>query len=89
MTTTPTRTVPPYRSGLHPARAGFGRLLRAEWAKFWTVRIWVAVLAITAVVVVVVCQLGATGSTVGGGPPVVLGPGVRSSTTPSGSSTGR
>lgn len=75
MTTTPTRTVPPYRSGLHPARAGFGRLLRAEWAKFWTVRIWVAVLAIAAVVVVVVCQLGATGSTVGGGPPVVLGPG--------------
>ncbi|UXX95556.1 hypothetical protein N7U49_33450 [Streptomyces sp. AD2-2] len=89
MTTTSTRTVPPYRSGLHPARAGFGRLLRAEWAKFWTVRIWVAVLAITAVVVVVVCELGASGSTVGGGPPVVLGPGARSSTTPSGSSTGR
>ncbi|WP_405974189.1 DUF1349 domain-containing protein [Streptomyces sp. NBC_00988] len=72
---TTTRTVPPYRSALHPARAGFGRLLRAEWAKFWTVRVWAAVLAIAGVVVVVVCQLGASGSTVGGGPPVVLGPG--------------
>ena len=72
---TMTRTVPPYRSTLHPARAGFGRLLRAEWAKFWTVRVWVVVLAIAAVVVVAVSQLGAGGSSVGGGPPVVLGPG--------------
>ncbi|WP_033282706.1 ABC transporter permease subunit [Streptomyces sp. NRRL F-525] len=75
MTTTPTRTVPPYRSALHPARAGFGRLLRAEWAKFWTVRAWLLVLAIAAVVTVVICQVGASGSSVGGGPTIVLGPG--------------
>jgi hypothetical protein len=75
MTTTPTRTVPPYRSALHPAHAGFGRLLRAEWTKFWTVRAWLLVLAVAAVVTVVVCQLGAGGSSVGGGPEVVLGPG--------------
>lgn len=80
MTTTPPRTVPvpplpPYRSALHPARAGFGRLLRAEWTKFWTVRAWLLVLAVAAVVTVVVCQLGASGSSVGGGPTIVLGPG--------------
>lgn len=73
--TTPTKTVPPYRSALHPARAGFGRLLRAEWTKFWTVRAWLLVLAVAAVVTVVISQLGAGGSTTGGGPPVVLGPG--------------
>jgi hypothetical protein len=69
------KTVPPYRSALHPARAGFGRLLRAEWTKFWTVRAWLLVLAVAAVVTVVISQLGASGSTTGGGPPVVLGPG--------------
>jgi regulation of enolase protein 1 (concanavalin A-like superfamily) len=74
MTTTPARTVPPYRSALHPARAGFVHLLRAEWTKFWTVRAWLLVLAVAAVVVVVICQLSANGSsTSGGGPPVVLG----------------
>ena len=75
MTTTPTRTVPPYRSALHPARGGFGRLLRAEWAKFWTVRAWLLVLAIAAVVTVVICQVGASGSSVGGGPMITIGPG--------------
>ncbi|MFJ5307852.1 hypothetical protein [Streptomyces sp. NPDC088350] len=75
MTTTPTRTVPPYRSALHPARAGFGGLLRAEWTKFWTVRAWPLVLAIGAVVTVVICELGASGSSVGGGPAIVVGPG--------------
>ncbi|MDV9169443.1 ABC transporter permease subunit [Streptomyces sp. W16] len=73
--TTPTRTPAPYRSALHPARAGFGRLLRAEWTKFWTVRAWLLVLATAAVVTVVICQLGASGSTTGGGPPIVIGPG--------------
>ncbi|MFI6403410.1 hypothetical protein [Streptomyces sp. NPDC050548] len=73
--TTPTRTPAPYRSALHPARAGFGRLLRAEWTKFWTVRAWLLVLAIAAVVTVVVCQLGASGSSVGGGPMISVGPG--------------
>ncbi|MET7685516.1 ABC transporter permease subunit [Streptomyces sp. NPDC005423] len=75
MTTTPTRTVPPYRSALHPAQAGFGRLLRAEWAKFWTVRGWLLVLVLAAVVTAAICQLGASGSSVSGGPAVVLGPG--------------
>ncbi|WP_262059068.1 DUF1349 domain-containing protein [Streptomyces sp. STR69] len=73
--TTPTRTPAPYRSALHPARAGFGHLLRAEWTKFWTVRAWLLVLAIAAVVTVVVCQLGASGSSVGGGPMISVGPG--------------
>ncbi|MBK3581320.1 hypothetical protein JHN63_47665, partial [Streptomyces sp. MBT65] len=73
--TTPTRTVPPYRSALLPGRAGFGRLLRAEWTKFWTVRAWLLVLAVAAVVTVVISQLGASGSSTGGGPPVVVGPG--------------
>ncbi|MFE9600636.1 hypothetical protein [Streptomyces hokutonensis] len=73
--TTPTTTPAPYRSALHPARAGFGRLLRAEWTKFWTVRAWLLVLAVAAVVTVVICQLGASGSTTGGGPPIVIGPG--------------
>ncbi|MET7488550.1 hypothetical protein [Streptomyces sp. NPDC005538] len=75
MTTTPTRTTTPYRSALHPARAGFLRLLRAEWTKFWTVRAWLLVLAVAAVVTVVVCELGASGSSTSGGPPVVTGPG--------------
>ncbi|MEV0471643.1 hypothetical protein [Streptomyces prunicolor] len=73
--TTPTKTVQPYRSALHPTRAGFGRLLRAEWTKFWTVRAWLLVLAVAAVVTVVISQMGASGSTTGGGPPVVVGPG--------------
>ena len=72
---TVTRTAAPYRSVLQPARAGFGRLLRAEWTKFWTVRAWLLVLAVAAVVTVVICQLGASGSTTGGGPPIVIGPG--------------
>lgn len=73
--TTPTKTVQPYRSALHPTGAGFGRLLRAEWTKFWTVRAWLLVLAVAAVVTVVISQMGASGSTTGGGPPVVVGPG--------------
>ncbi|MGX9886367.1 hypothetical protein [Streptomyces sp. NPDC002276] len=73
--TAPTRTPAPYRSALHPARAGFGRLLRAEWTKFWTVRAWLLVLAAAAVVTVGISQMGASGSVTGGGPPIVLGPG--------------
>lgn len=72
--TTPTLT--PYRSRLHPARAGFARLLHAEWTKFRTVRAWPLVLAVAAVVTVVICELGASGSsTSGGGPAIVHGPG--------------
>ncbi|MFC8514919.1 hypothetical protein [Streptomyces sp. NPDC057257] len=74
MTTTPTRSATPYRSMLHPARAGFGRLLHAEWTKFRTVRAWTLVLAVAAVVTVLVCLLGANGSSTSGGGHDTLGP---------------
>ncbi|WP_030621773.1 ABC transporter permease subunit [Streptomyces fulvoviolaceus] len=74
MTTTSTPTVTPYRSQLHPARAGFLRLLRAEWTKFWTVRAWLLVLAIAAVVTVVISQLGASGSSTSGNVEPTLAP---------------
>ncbi|RPF36523.1 ABC transporter permease subunit [Streptomyces sp. TLI_185] len=73
MTTTPTRSTP-YRSRLHPAHAGFGRLLLAEWTKFRTVRAWTLVLGIGAVVTVLVCLLGANGSSISGGGHDTLGP---------------
>ncbi|MHC3471917.1 DUF1349 domain-containing protein [Streptomyces sp. 7R007] len=70
-----TATLTPYRSQLHPARAHFGHLLHAEWTKFRTVRAWSVVLAVAAVVIVVVCQLSASGSSTNGSGPAVLGPG--------------
>jgi ABC-type transport system involved in multi-copper enzyme maturation permease subunit/regulation of enolase protein 1 (concanavalin A-like superfamily) len=57
-----TSTITPYRSRLQPAHDGFGRLLRAEWSKFWTVRIWVLVLVVAAAVTVLISQLAAGGS---------------------------
>jgi len=60
--TPPASTLTPYRSQLQPARDGFGRLLRAEWTKFWTVRVWVLVLIVAAAVTVVISQLAASGS---------------------------
>ncbi|MFF8025402.1 ABC transporter permease subunit [Streptomyces sp. NPDC007896] len=57
-----TSTVTPYRSPLKPAREGFGRLLRAEWSKFWTVRVWVLALVVAAAVTVAISQLAASGS---------------------------
>ncbi|MFF4256050.1 ABC transporter permease subunit [Streptomyces sp. NPDC001663] len=69
-----TTTATPYRSRLHPARAGFGRLLHAEWTKFRTVRVWPVVLAVAAAVTVLICQLGASGSSTSGGGDVTLGP---------------
>ncbi|MBY8345872.1 DUF1349 domain-containing protein [Streptomyces spinosirectus] len=71
--TTPTLT--PYRSRLHPARAGFGRLLHAEWTKFRTVRAWPVVLGVAVVAVVLICRLGASGSSTSGGGPQTFGPG--------------
>ncbi|WP_405869155.1 DUF1349 domain-containing protein [Streptomyces sp. NBC_00005] len=59
-------TVTPYRSGLHPTRAGFLHLLRAEWTKFVTVRAWPLVLVVAAAVTVVISQLGASGSVTSG-----------------------
>ncbi|OIJ95267.1 ABC transporter permease subunit [Streptomyces colonosanans] len=69
-----TTTLTPYRSRLHPARAGFARLLRAEWAKFWTVRAWLLVLAVAAAVTVVISQLGASGSIDTGAGELIAGP---------------
>lgn len=67
-------TLTPYRSRLHPAKDGFGRLLLAEWTKFRTVRIWLIVLAVAAVVIVAISQLAANGSTTGGDHRPVIGP---------------
>ncbi|MFJ2827183.1 ABC transporter permease subunit [Streptomyces sp. NPDC087263] len=73
--TSPSPTMAPYRSQLPPTREGFGRLLRAEWSKFWTVRVWVLVLVVAAAVTVLISQLAASGSSVGsGGAPVTLAP---------------
>ncbi|MFD3381044.1 MULTISPECIES: ABC transporter permease subunit [unclassified Streptomyces] len=52
----------PYKSQLRSGRAGFGRLLRAEWSKFWTVRSWLLVLVLAAAATVVISQLGASGA---------------------------
>lgn len=57
-----TSTLTPYRSRLGPAREGFGRLLRAEWTKLWTVRVWVLVLVVSAAVTVAISQLAVSGS---------------------------
>jgi hypothetical protein len=45
-----TPTITPYRSGQRPGHDGFGQLLRAEWAKFRTVRGWVLSLVAAALV---------------------------------------
>ncbi|MEU9289526.1 ABC transporter permease subunit [Streptomyces sp. NPDC048275] len=60
-----TSTITPYRSSLQPDRDGFARLLRAEWAKLWTVRAWVLVLVVAAAVTVVISQLSAGGTSDG------------------------
>ncbi|MFF1452352.1 ABC transporter permease subunit [Streptomyces sp. NPDC058274] len=73
---TPPPTLTPYRSPLQPARDGFGRLLRAEWTKFWTVRTWPAGLVLAAVATVLISLLGAGGGTdnSNGDPGLTLGP---------------
>ncbi|MER6578673.1 ABC transporter permease subunit [Nonomuraea sp. NPDC001023] len=65
------------------ARGGFGRLLRAEWIKFRTVRGWVVAMTAAALVTVLLGLLSAAGShaSCGAGPvevacpPPVVGPG--------------
>jgi ABC-type transport system involved in multi-copper enzyme maturation permease subunit len=44
-----TTTIAPYRSDQRPGKDGFAQLLRAEWTKFRTVRIWAVVLVAAAV----------------------------------------
>ncbi|MFJ4786966.1 ABC transporter permease subunit [Streptomyces sp. NPDC088794] len=73
-TSEPETTPTPYRSHLHPTRAGFPRLLHAEWTKFRTVRAWPFVLAVAAVVTVLITQLSASGSVTSGGPDIIQGP---------------
>ncbi|MDP4505652.1 ABC transporter permease subunit [Nonomuraea turcica] len=55
-------TVTPYRSDLRPGRDGFAQLLRAEWTKFRTVRGWVAGTVVTALLIMGLGLLFATGS---------------------------
>jgi ABC-type transport system involved in multi-copper enzyme maturation permease subunit len=64
----------PYRSGLRAGRDGFGQLLRAEWTKFRTVRGWVIGTAVTALVMVLMGVIIASGSHGRGGPGLPLGP---------------
>ncbi|OIJ67995.1 ABC transporter permease subunit [Streptomyces mangrovisoli] len=71
---TPAGPPAPHRSRLHPARAGFLHLLRAEWTKFRTVRAWPLVLLAAAVVTVLISMLSASGSHTSGSPPFVQGP---------------
>ncbi|WP_198958074.1 MULTISPECIES: ABC transporter permease subunit [Amycolatopsis] len=54
-------TLAPYRSG-HRGRDGFAQLLHAEWTKFRTVRGWVAGLAVTALVTVLIGLFSALGN---------------------------
>jgi ABC-type transport system involved in multi-copper enzyme maturation permease subunit len=52
-----TSTVTPYRSELTAGRDSFGRLLRAEWTKFRTVRGWIVGVFIAALVTVGIAML--------------------------------
>jgi hypothetical protein len=36
-----TQSATPYRSGLRPGSDGFAALIRSEWTKFRSVRVWV------------------------------------------------
>jgi ABC-type transport system involved in multi-copper enzyme maturation permease subunit len=45
--------VTPYRSGVTPGRDHFGRLVRAEWVKFRSVRGWVLAMAVAAAAIAV------------------------------------
>jgi ABC-type transport system involved in multi-copper enzyme maturation permease subunit len=65
----------PYRSGQQAGRDGFPQLLRAEWAKFRTVRGWVAGLAAAALMVVLFAVLAGISGDQHGRPAVPVGPG--------------
>ena len=52
--------IPPYRPAVHPGRAEFAQLLRAEWVKFRTVRGWVIAM-IAAMLAIVVLGVGPSG----------------------------
>jgi ABC-type transport system involved in multi-copper enzyme maturation permease subunit len=79
-----TTQVTAYRPQVEAGRDGFAQLLRAEWTKFRTVRAWVITLAASALVIVLLAFLSASGShssfcptptTCTGHAPVATGPG--------------
>lgn len=57
-------TVTAYRSTARPAGGGFGRLLRAEWTKFRTVRGWTIGLLVAVAAIVGVSIMGPAASTI-------------------------
>jgi ABC-type transport system involved in multi-copper enzyme maturation permease subunit len=59
-----TLTTAPYRPEVRPGRAGFARLLHAEWTKFRTVRGWVIGMAVAALVTLLVGLAGPAGSNI-------------------------
>jgi ABC-type transport system involved in multi-copper enzyme maturation permease subunit len=73
-----------YHPQIEAGRDGFAQMLRAEWTKFRTVRAWLITLAASAIVIVALSFLSASGShssfcptptTCTGHPPVATGPG--------------
>ena len=74
-----TGTITPYRSGQQPGRDDFPHLLRAEWAKFRTVRGWViamvAAAGLTALAVVALAGVSNGRQNAGANPTVAIGPG--------------
>jgi ABC-type transport system involved in multi-copper enzyme maturation permease subunit len=67
--------VTPARGSRMAGRDGFAQLLRAEWAKFWTVRGWVIGLALAAVLTAAVALALGNAGNGGGLPAVPTGPG--------------
>jgi hypothetical protein len=57
-----TTQVTAYRPHVEPGRDGFAQLLRSEWTKFRSVRGWVITLAASALVIVLLSFLSASGS---------------------------
>jgi len=74
-----TGTVTPYRSGQRPGRDDFPHLLRSEWTKFRTMRVWViamvAAALLTALAVVALAGAATGGQNSGANPAVAIGPG--------------
>ena len=72
-----TGTITPYRSGQQPGRDDFPHLLRAEWAKFRTVRGWViamvAAALLTALAVVALAGVSNGSQNAGAHPTVAIG----------------
>jgi hypothetical protein len=74
-----TPTITPYRSGQRPGRDDFPHLLRSEWTKFRSVRVWwIAMIAgalLTALAVVAIASSANGKQNPGAHPVVAIGPG--------------